>query len=73
MAKAQRASYQLRFPKWFPIEPWLLKHSQDVTATAVLLLLIKYDAPIPKPQAFLLLMDVAMLIETVENCTYLEN
>lgn len=55
------------------MKPLLLEHSKDVTATAVLLFLIKYHEAIPQPQAFTLLMDVGMPIEVIENCTYSEN
>lgn len=67
------ASYQLRFPQWLANELLLLDHSQDVIATTVPIFLIKYDVPVPQPQAFILLMDVGMLIETVENGTHSEN
>lgn len=66
-------SHQLGFPKWFPIKRLLLEHFQDIIATAVPLLLIKYHVAIPQPQAFILLMDVGMLIEITENCTHSEN
>ena len=72
-AEAWRVSHQFGFLKWFPIERLLLEHSQDITATAVPLLLIKYHVAIPQPQAFILLMDVGMLIEITENCTHSEN